>query len=93
MPDETTTPGQLAHEAYWRDLGYDTPPISWDRMHPDERHAQEAGAQAAISAGTGKILAEAARYKAERDEARRQLATLELRARSAEGIAGLADGG
>lgn len=69
------TPGQAAraawHEHWNAAPGHGRGTPGYDVV-AHETAAWEAGAQAAITAGTGKILAQAATWKRERDEARQE---------------------
>lgn len=71
-PPATPAPGQAAYEAWAAIVA--PHPWRWDQLDGTLRAAWDVSAQAAITAGTGRILAQAARYKHERDEARAQLA-------------------
>ena len=44
------TPGQRAHETYWRTFSGRPPSLPWDQLIPDNRAAWEAAAQAVLEA-------------------------------------------
>jgi hypothetical protein len=77
------TPGRAACDAFWAAIGAgpdgeQPPDAAWNWAHEANACAAwEAAAQAAITRGTGRILAQAHRYRAERDEARAQLSELQ----------------
>jgi hypothetical protein len=77
---DTVTPGQAFRATVMERRRARCQPVDirdYGQLPEEDRADLEAGAQAAITAGTGKILAECARYRAERNEARDQLKAVE----------------
>ena len=50
MADDPMTPGQIAHETYWRTFADRPPTLPWEQLIPDNRDAWEAAAQAVLEA-------------------------------------------